>query len=439
MITYKFRLYPTNEQEEKLLFISEQCRWLYNKLLSIINESKKIPPKRKMQSLLPKLKEEHPELKEVNAKLQMGVFMLYNNLKALAKLKKKGKKVGKLRYKKYGKFKSFILIQSGFKLIGTDGRLDRLYISKVGEVPIRVHRFVEGRIKQVIIKRYGSGAWFALLCIEETEMTKKKIKSVIGIDLGIKSFAIDSEGRVIENPKCYERDSERLRREHRKLSRKKRGSKNWLKQLRRLCKVYEKIERKRDDFLHKLSRFYVDNYDLIVVEALKVENMRRNRNLSSEISDASWGKFLRFLSYKAERAGKTVVKISPRGTSKGLSQSDPLRDYTSACRILKRGLEELGLGLPFEPVERRPLRHVTASSVIVGQVPSTKQEPNLAVCLCEGRRSHSRMHETLQKFPTLFCFEEWKFPELSDFSSFSDDLFACFGIETLFLIRNSRN
>jgi len=175
-----------------------------------------------------------------------------------------------------------------------------------------------------------------------------------------------------------------LKIEHRKLSRKKRRSKNWLKQLRRLCKIYEKIERKRDDFLHKLSRFYVDNYDLIVVEALKVENMRRNHNLSAQISDASWGKFLRFLSYKAASAGKTVVKVSPRGTSEGLSWDNPLRDYISARRILKRGLEKLGQGLPFKPAERRPLRHITASSVIVGQVPSTKQEPNLTGCLSEG-------------------------------------------------------
>ena len=379
VITQKFRLYPTNEQEEKLLFILERCRWLYNKLLSIINESKKTPPKRKMQSMLPKLKEQREELKEVNAKtLQMVVFMLYNNLKVLAELKKKGKKVGKLRYKKYGKFKSFILNQSGFKIIETGSRLDKLYISKVGEVPIRIHRPVEGKIKQVIIKRYGSGARFALLCVEEAEAPKKEIERAIGIDLGIRSYLTDSEGRAIENPKFYEQELERLRREHRKLSRKKRHSKNWLKQLRRLCKIYEKIERKRDDFLHKLSRFYVDNYDLIVVEDLEVENMRRNHNLSSEISDASWSKFLHYLSYKAARAGKTVVKISPRGTSKGLSQSDPLRDYTSACRILKRGLEKLGLGRPFEPVERRPLIHVTASSVVVGQVSSKKQEPPLA-------------------------------------------------------------
>jgi len=378
MITYKFRLYPSKEQEEKLLFILEQCRWLYNKLLSIINESKKMLSKREMQSMLPKLKEQREELKEVNAKtLQMVVFMLYNNLKALSALKKKGKKVGKLRYKKYGKLKSFILNQSGFKLIKTGSRLDKLYISKVGEVPIRVHRSVEGRIKQVIIKRYGSGEWFALLCVEEAEVPKKEIERAIGIDLGIRSYLTDSEGRVIENPKFYEQEIERLRREHRKLSRKKRRSKNWLKQLRRLCKIYEKIERKRDDFLHKLSRFYVDNYDLIVVEALKVENMKKNHNLSSEISDASWSKFLHYLSYKAERAGKTVVRISPRGTSKGLSQSDPLRDYTSACRILKRGLEKLGQGLPSEPAERRPILRITAFSVVVGQGASTKQEPLL--------------------------------------------------------------
>jgi len=381
MLAYKFRLYPTKEQEEKLLFILERCRWLYNKLLSLINESKSTPPKREMQSLLPKLKEERLELREVNAKtLQMVVFMLYNNLKALAELKRKGKKVGKLRYKKYGKLKSFILNQSGFKIIKTENRSDRLYISKVGEVPIRIHRPVEGRIKQVIIKRYGSGAWYALICVEDAEVPKKEIERAIGIDLGIRSYLTDSEGRAIENPKCYERDLERLRIEYRKLSRKKRLSKNWLKQLRMLCKIYERIERKRDDFLHKLSRFYVDNYDLIVVEDLEVENMRRNHKLSSEISDASWSKFLHYLSYKAERAGKTVVRVSPRGTSEGLSWDNPLRDHISACRILKRGLEKLGQGRPFKPVERRPLRHITVKAVIVGQVASTKQEPPLIGC-----------------------------------------------------------
>jgi len=108
----------------------------------------------------------------------------------------------------------------------------------------------------------------------------------------------------------------------------------------------KKIERRRDDLLHKLSRFYVDNYDLTVVEALKVENMKRNHNLSAQISDASWSKFLHYLSYKAERAGKTVVRVSPRGTSEGLSWDDTPRDRISAFRILKGGLKKLGQGLP---------------------------------------------------------------------------------------------
>jgi len=381
MIAYKFRLYPTEEQEENLLFISEQCRWLYNYLLSIWNGCENIPSRYKMQAMLPKLKEQREELKGVNAKtLQMVVFMLYNNLKALSALKKKGKKVGKLRYKKYGKFKSFILNQSGFKIIETGKRLDKLYISKVGEVPIRIHRPIEGKIKQVIIKRYGSGEWFALICVEAEEVPKKEIEKAVGIDVGIKSFLTDSDGREIENPGFYERDLERVKMEHRRLSRKERGSKKWLKQLKRLCKVYERIERKRDDFLHKLSRFYVDNYDFIAVEDLKIENMKRNHNLSMEISDVSWGKFFHFLSYKAERAGKTVVKVPPRGTSEGLSWNDPLRHFKSALRILNKGLEKMGQGLPFEPVERRPILLVTAKAVIEGQASPMKQEPPLAVC-----------------------------------------------------------
>lgn len=150
---------------------------------------------------------------------------VWSNIRALHELKKRGRKVGKLRYKKYGKYKSFVLNQSGFKIIKTGGRLDKLYISKVGEVPIRVHRSVGGRIKQVIIKRYGSGEWYALICVEEArvEREKKESERAIGIDVGVRSFLTDSDGREIENPRFYERALERLRVEHRKLSRKKKA------------------------------------------------------------------------------------------------------------------------------------------------------------------------------------------------------------------------
>ncbi|GAH60981.1 unnamed protein product, partial [marine sediment metagenome] len=178
------------------------------------------------------MKKEHEGLKKVNSKtLQMVLFMLYNNLKALRELKKKGRKVGRLRYKKYGKIKSFILNQSGFKVIKTDNRLDKLYISKVGDIPIRVHREIEGKIKQVIIKQYKSGEWYALISADnEVSVITKTIEKVIGLDMGIKFFLSDSDGRQIENPKFYKKTLERLRIEQRKLSRTKKGSKNRKKQ-----------------------------------------------------------------------------------------------------------------------------------------------------------------------------------------------------------------
>jgi len=369
-IAYKFRLYPTEDQEKRLLETLEICRQTYNYFLSKIKESEKIPSKLELQAELPKLKKEKPELKEVYSKvLQMVLYQLYSNLKALSKLKKKGKKVGKLRYK--GKwFKTFVYNQSGFKIIKTGKRLDKLHLSKIGNIPIRIHREIEGKIKQVIIKRYRSGKWFVLICVEKEKKKLPKTGKVIGIDVGIRSFLTDSEGRQIENPRFYEKTLKRIKIEQRKLSKKKKGSRNWEKQRRKLAKAYEKLVNQRNDFLHKLSRFYVENYDVICIENLNIRNMVRNHNLAQKILDASWGKFLHYLAYKAENAGKQVVKVNPRGTSKGLTYNNPLRDYISACRILMRGWDS-----PDSLLERRPLpRTISWKEVVSGQVFSMNQE-----------------------------------------------------------------
>jgi len=160
----------------------------------------------------------------------------------------------------------------------------------------------------------------------------------------------------------------RIRIEQRRLSKKKKDSKNYEK--RKLAKKYEKLVSQRDDFLHKLSRFYVDNYDVICVENLNIRNMVQNSNLAQKILDASWGKFLHYLAYKAEKAGKRVVKVDPRGTSKGLSYKNKLRDYISACRILMRGWDS-----PDSLLERRPLlRAISYKEVVSGQVFSMNQE-----------------------------------------------------------------
>jgi len=370
MITYKFRLYQTEEQEKRMLETLEICRQVYNYFLSKIKESNKIPSRLELQAELPKLKKEKPELKEVYSKvLQMVLYQLYSNLKALSKLKKNGKKVGKLRYK--GKwFKTFVYNQSGFKIIKTGKRLDKLHLSKIGNIPIRIHREIEGKIKQVIIKRYKSGKWFALICVEKEKKKLPKTGKVIGIDVGIRFFLTDSEGRQIENPKFYERTLKRIRIEQRRLSKKQKGSRNYEKQRRKLAKAYEKLVNQRDDFLHKLSRFYVENYDVICVENLNIRNMVRNHNLAQKILDASWGKFLHYLAYKAENAGKRVVKVDPRGTSKGLTYNNPLRDYISACRIKMRGWDG-----PDSLLESEPLpRIISYKEVVSGQVCLLNQE-----------------------------------------------------------------
>ena len=362
--TYKLRIYPTKEQERRLLETLETCRWLYNHLLTLWRDKEKIPGRLELQAKLPFLKEEVPELRKVYSKtLQMVLYQLYSNLRTLSQLKKKGKKVGRLRFKGKGWFKTFFYNQSGFKIIRTGKRLDTLRLSKIGDIPMIIHREIEGKIKQVIIKKYPSGEWYACISTEKEEIKERKpVEKAIGIDVGIKHFLTDSEGRQVENPKFYKKSLERQRIEHKKLSKKKKGSNNRDKQRVKLAKSYEKIERQRDDFLHKLSKFYVDNYDLIAVEDLNIKGMVRNRNLAGKILDASWGKFLRMLSYKAENTGKIVKKVNPRKTSKEYKYGEIDRDYNASLNILERGLA--GQGMPFVPVEMRPLLVIPASLIV---------------------------------------------------------------------------
>jgi len=190
--------------------------------------------------------------------------------------------------------------------------------------------------------------------------------------VGITHFLTDSEGRQFENPRFYENTLHIIRSRHSQLSRKQKRSKNLEKAKRSLAKAYEKLVNQRDDFLHKLSRFYVNNYAIIAVEALSIRNMVKNRRLAHKILDASWGKFLRFLAYKAESADKVVIKVNPRGTSQEYHYGALNRDYNAALNILARGLS--GLGQPEGPVERAPLRGVTSLEVVTGQVFARKQE-----------------------------------------------------------------
>ncbi len=346
------------------------------------------------QALIVKLKqEEKPELNKVYAKvLQMVNYQLWNNIKALNELRKKGKKVGWLRYKTSpNSFKTLNFNQAGFKI---DFERKKLVLSKIGEIPIKLHRPIEGKIKGVVVKRTKTGKWFAIVQAEVDEEPLPETGRVVGIDVGVYHFCVDSDGLAVENPKFIDRTLEKIKKVQKQLSRKQKGSKRREKARLKLAKLYEKLNNQRLDFLHKLSRYYVNNYDVICVEDLDVKDMVENgksSTLNRHIHDSSWSKFLSLLAYKAERAGRRVVRVKPTNTSKRCSNCGHIvedltlkdrwfscpkcgweadRDYNASLNIL-----DLGLGQSRMPVEREPLPLVIPyRRVIEGQVLSVKRE-----------------------------------------------------------------
>ena len=358
MLSYRFRIYPSKTVQQSLSEHLELCRQMYNRLLEELDKARRENrrlTRKDTQAFIVKLKEENPKLKQVYSKvLQMVNYQLWSNVKALAQLKKNGKKVGKLRFK--GKwFKTLNFNQSGFKLEGK-----KLLLSKIGSIPIKVHRRIEGKTKGVLIKRGFSGRWHAIFQVEAKPKPLSKTNKAVGIDVGVKHFLTDSEGRRIENPKFYQKTLGRIKVVQHWLSKKKKDSKNREKQRKKLAKLYEKLTDQRNDFLHKLSRFYINNYDFIAVENLNIRGMVRNHLLAQAILDASWGKFLQMLFYKAESAGKIVVKVNPRGTSKERMKIKD-RDYRASLNILERS----GMGRPFEPAEKEPLLEEIPASFII--------------------------------------------------------------------------
>ncbi len=379
--TYKFRLYPSLEQEQKLQWVLDKCRHVYNTLLGRLNEQKVID-KGQLQGDITDLRRIEPELQDVYSKtLQYENYRLFSNLKSLTQLKKNGKKVGRLRFKGNGWFKTFTYNQSGFKIIEREVRYDILYLSKIGNIPMVLHRKIEGRIKQVTVKHYASGKWYASIIAE----TKEEIKPTtntrkVGIDLGLNSLAYDSDNNRFEHSRCLEKSAQKLAKTQRRLSRKKKGSENRGKQRIRVARIYEKITNQRNDYLHKLSRYYADNYGLVVVEKLQVRNMVRNKHLAKSILDASWSKFIQMLDYKVERTGGQVMTVDPKNTTQKCSRCGEIvkkslavrmhkckcgfvveRDYNAALNILKKGIgQELSESTP---VEIEPLSAMASSSM----------------------------------------------------------------------------
>jgi len=306
-----------------------------------------------MNYILTELKQSEPWLYSYHSKmLQMVSTQLEGAEKAIIELTKKGHNTGQLRFARYNEFRTFTYNQTGFKLNN-----NKLFLSKIGNIKIKKHRDTPDNIKQVVVTRSKSGKWYACITCELVKVNPPKIDftKLVGIDVGIKSFAYDSDGHNTSNPLNLKKMLKPIVRVQRKISRRVKGSNNRLKAIRHLQRIHERITNKRNDFQHKLSSTYANHYDVVFVEDLQLTNMVKNHKLAQSIMDSSWGAFLQKLEYKC----KLLIKVPARNTTIDCSRCGSKvpknlavrihrcdkcdlimdRDYNASINILQKGLK----------------------------------------------------------------------------------------------------
>jgi len=318
---YKFRLYPNAEQRQALDRQFGCTRFVYNYFLRQRMDYYAVHKGEKKQGLnyqdtarmLTVLKHQ-PEfawLQEVNSQsLQVALRDLDTAYKNFFEGRAKFPKFKSRRDRQsFGVPQHFTL----------DAEQGRLSLPKLTPLKIVVHRPIAGTLKSVTISRNPSGRYFAsILCeVEMQDPPPRRTGQEIGVDLGLKSFLVTSQGEKIDPPQPLRRAEEELCRLQRKLSRKQKGSRNREKARMKVARLHEKVANQRADFLHKQSRRLIDESQAIYVESLNVKGMLANHHLARSISDAGWGEFLRQLQYKVVWTGCRLERSSPSSRPAG--------------------------------------------------------------------------------------------------------------------------
>lgn len=364
--TYKFLLYPTRLQVDFLTGQLREAAALYNAAIQDRRDTYR------WQHRSVSYFEQAYQLKDIRAAGHLGIVnaqcaqdvlrRVDGAFQAFFRRIKRGEKAGYPRFRSARRYDSLTFPQhpSGCKLLDSG----KLRIQGTGEVKVKLHRKIEGTIKTVTIKREAN-RWYVMFSVEYDATPLPANSDSVGIDVGIASFAVLSDGTNIENPRYYRKSQALLRVSQRRVARRKRGSHGRQKAIQLLQRDHAHITNQRSDFQHKTARDLVNRFGFIAVEDLNIKGLAAGM-LAKSVQDAGWGLFLDKLTSKAVDAGRQVVRVDPHGTTQncsscgtrvpktlsqrwhncpncGLSLS---RDENSAREILGRGLRLAELTWP---------------------------------------------------------------------------------------------
>lgn len=310
--TFKYRIYPTVEQQAVLEEHFGACRFVFNwgletKMEAYRQESKTLSYY-DLTYKLKELKSKHSWLQNVNSQSLRGALKNLDSAYTKFFREKKG----------FPKFKSKHNPRQSFQCpqnCSIDFEGGTISIPKLKRIKVKLHRNFRGDIKTVTISRSATGKYYASILVDNHEplppKAALKIESSIGIDVGLSRFLTTSSGMIVDNPKFLRKSEERLVYEQYRLSKMKKGSVNRAKQKRKITRLHEHISNQRLNFLHQVTARLVGENQAMTfcIEGLSIKNMQKNRSLAKSIADASWGMFFNFLNYKCEWAGKNLLKI----------------------------------------------------------------------------------------------------------------------------------
>jgi putative transposase len=370
LYAYKARLYPNKEQEQKIVNNFGCVRFVYNYFLAMRQQRYKetgetmgwIECCKHLTEL--KKRPQTAWLKEADAKsLQSAIRNLDAAYQKFFRNIKQGKKpTGYPQFKSKKNAKQSYTTRQGVIVDVSSGKVK---LPKLGEIKCRGLRPMQGSIVNATVSKSASGKYYISFCYElEQDLPKPTTTgAVVGLDLGISSFAVSSDGIEYPNPKYLRRSEKKLARLQRQMSRKTKGSKNYEKARIRLARLHEHIANQRKDMQHKLSTELVRQYDVICVEGMQIQNLLKKSMFAKFIADTGWGEFRRQLVYKADWYGKKTILTKaafpsnqicskcggelPDGKNPGIQHlvcpacGEKLdRRKNAACNILKQGLRQ---------------------------------------------------------------------------------------------------